>query len=55
MGILQFAFLSYMVFEPDHAVSSEQWQTQMETEQPQFRYCLCIKFVVVTTISARNV
>ena len=24
----QSAFLSYVQFEPDHAVSSEQWQTQ---------------------------
>ena len=27
-----------MLFEPDHAVSSEQWQHRMETEQPQFKY-----------------
>ena len=26
----------HVQFEPDHAVSSEQWQTQMETEQSQF-------------------
>ena len=46
---------------------SEQWQTQTETEQPQFKYwalvldfqlCvlrLCIQFVVVSTIRTGNV
>ena len=34
----QRAFLSYVEFEPDYVISSEQWQTQMETEQPQFKY-----------------
>ena len=39
LHILQLsAFLSYVQFEPDHAVSSEQWQTQLETEQRQFKY-----------------
>ena len=29
LHILQLsAFLSYVLFEPDHAVGSEQWQTQ---------------------------
>ena len=32
------AFLSYVEFEPDHAVSSEQWHTQMEIEQPQLKH-----------------
>ena len=32
------AFLSCVEFEPDHAVSLKQWQTQMETELPQFKY-----------------
>ena len=34
----QSVFLSYVEFEPDHAVNSKQWQIQMETEQPQFKY-----------------
>ena len=34
----QSAFLSCVEFEPDHTVSSKQWQTQMETELPQFKY-----------------
>ena len=37
-ALQQRAFLSYVEFEPDYAISSEQWQTQMETEQPQFKY-----------------
>ena len=31
-------FLSYVEFEPDHAVSLEQWETHMEIEQLQFEY-----------------
>ena len=34
----QSAFLFYVEFEPDHAVSSEQWETHMEIEQLQFEY-----------------
>ena len=39
LHILQLsAFLSYVLFEPDHAVISEQWQTQMEIEEPRFKH-----------------
>ena len=60
------AFLSYVEFEPDHAVSSEEWQTGGDRTTAvkywalvlDFQLCvlrLCIQFIVVTTIRVCNV